>query len=630
MDAISSTSATENSESGSLEKNKIMLHRVSETTMHRVRWLLTIGWLLLIASMFYDPITPAFTVPGSGTPFSLHPEVYLDPARCVKIREQCLPEQPYSMTVLMWWAMIVPAGIFILLVLGHEFWRRICPLSFLSQIPRALGLQRKRKVINPITQEFRCELVTIGENSWLGRNHLYVQFSLFVLGLGLRILFVNGHRASLGFFLIFTIACAILVGYLYAGKSWCQYFCPMAPVQMVYTGPRSLLGSQAHLQERGTITQSTCRVVDASGVERSNCVGCKSNCIDIDAEQSYWQELKKPGRRLIQYGYLGMVIAFYFYYYLYSGNWDYYFSGAWTHEEDLLTKLFHPGFYINGHAIHIPKLVAVYLTYFVFTAATFWLGLIVEKLYHRCTVWHGYPATAEQTQHATSTLFSLVSFWTFFSYGARPSLNRLPSSLVLGFNALVVIVGAIWIYRTWQRTRTQYERERVSRSLRRQLVALNLDPQTFRQPLDEMTPDEVYVLVKILPNFTHQLRLQAYTAIVGDLIEEGLLSPDQSFEALRELRSNLQLRNQDYTAAIQTLANTRPELFETPKPKVDLSATTIARPIPQRNQATATVPITNRRSRYPDERTGTSSQRTPQSPHNERTTPLRSRNSQHR
>lgn len=608
-----------------------MLNRVSETTMHRIRWVLTIGWLVLIASMFYDPITPAFTIPGSGTPFSLQPEVYLDSARCVKIREQCVPEQPFSMTVLMWWAMIVPAGIFILFVFGHEVWRRICPLSFLSQLPRALGIQRKRKVVNPITQEVRYELVTIGENSWLGRNHLYVQSGLFVLGLGLRILFVNGHRASLGIFLIFTILCAMLVGYLYAGKSWCQYFCPMAPVQTIYTGPRSLLGSQAHLQERGTITQSTCRVVDASGIERSNCVSCKSNCIDIDAEQSYWQELRKPGRRLMHYGYWGMVIAFYFYYFLYSGNWDYYFSGAWTHEEDLLTKLFDPGFYINGHAIYIPKFVAVYLTYFVFAGATFWVGLTVEKLYRRYTVWRGYPATAEQAQHATSTLFSLVSFWTFFSYGARPSLNRLPSSLVLGFNALVVLVGAIWIYRTWQRTRTQYERERVSRSLRRQLVALNLDPQTFdRQSLDEMTPDEVYVLVKTLPNFTHQLRLQAYTAIMGDLIEEGFLSPDKSFESLRELRSNLQLRNQDYTEAIQTLANTRPELFETPKPKVDLSATTIARSVPQYQQATATIPIANRRSRYPDDRTSPSHPKTPQSPRSDRTAPLKSRHPQRR
>ena len=103
--------------------------------------------------------------------------------------------------------------------------------------------------------------------------------------------------------------------YLYAGKSWCQYFCPMAIVQTVYTGPRSLLGSQNHLQPKAAVTQSMCRMVDPkTGKEQSACVSCKAPCIDVDAEKTYWAELNKPGRRLVQYGYLGMVIAFYLYY----------------------------------------------------------------------------------------------------------------------------------------------------------------------------------------------------------------------------------------------------------------------------------------------------------------------------
>jgi len=146
--------------------------------------------------------------------------------------------------------------------------------------------------------------VTIGENSWLGQNHLYVQGGLFFIGLGLRILFVNGHRASLGIFLIFTIACAILVGYLFAGKSWCNYFCPMSPVQMIYTGPRSLLGSQGHLEQKPAITQSMCRTINPeTGKEQSACVSCKMPCIDIDAEKTYWTELNKErARRLIRLG----------------------------------------------------------------------------------------------------------------------------------------------------------------------------------------------------------------------------------------------------------------------------------------------------------------------------------------
>lgn len=566
-----------------------MLSKIPEKTMHYVRWLLTIGWIVLIVSMFYDPVTPVFTQPDAlGSPFHLDPGIYLDPTKCVKIREECVAEQPYSMTVLFWWAMIVPAGIFVLLVFGHELWRRICPLSFLSQIPRALGIQRKQKMVDPITQEIRYQVVTIGENSWLGRNHLYVQSGLFVLGLGIRILFVNGHRASLGYFLIFTIASAILVGYLYAGKSWCNYFCPMSPVQMIYTGPRSLLGSQSHLQQKPSVTQSMCRTVDANtGQERSACVSCKMPCIDIDAEKAYWTELKKPGRRLVQYGYLGMVIAFYFYYYLYSGNWDYYFTGAWTHEEDLLTKLFDPGFYIHGHAIPIPKVMAVYITYGVFAGMTFVLGMILEKLYRRYTVWRGKPASAEQAQHIIFTLFTTVSFWVFFSYGARPSLNRLPTYPLLAFNALIVSVGVLWLYRTLRRSRAQYERENMATSLRKQLHKLQLDASLLGgRSLEELSSDEVYTLVKVLSEFSQQLRLQTYTGIVQDLLEQHVIDVSGSFDFLRKLRQDLQVNDADHFATIETIAAANPDILRTRRDtQISLEmdeAATLARTIAKR------------------------------------------------
>lgn len=526
--------------------------------MHRVRWLLTIGWLVLIASLFYDPITPLFTQADNLTsPFRVDPEA------CIKIREECLPQEPFSMSALMWWAMIVPAGIFILLVLGHEFWRRICPLSFLSQIPRALGIQRRRRVIDPVTGEARLELVTIGENSWLGRNHLYVQSGLFFWGLGMRILFINSDRLSLGLFLIGTICCAILVGYLYAGKSWCQYFCPMAPVQLVYTGPRSLLGSQNYLQPKGAITQSMCRMVDPkTGMEQSACVSCKAPCIDIDAEKNYWAELNKPGRRLVQYGYLGMVIAFYLYYFLYAGNWDYYFTGAWTHEDDQVTKVFDTGFYIHGHAIPIPKAIAVYITFGVLAVITLAIGLIMEKLCRRYLRWQGRPISPEQAQHLVFTLFTVTSFWTFFSYGARPSLNRLPYYPLLAFNALIVLVGSMWVYRTMRRTRTQYERENTANSLRKQLQKLPIDSALLEgRSFDDLTPDELYTLVKVLQGVSQQMRMQTYTGVVLDLLTQEAVDASGSFEFCKKLRQDLQLKDSDHFAAIESIASTNPELL---------------------------------------------------------------------
>ncbi|MFM7370491.1 MAG: 4Fe-4S binding protein, partial [Sphaerospermopsis kisseleviana] len=169
--------------------------------------------------------------------------------------------------------------------------RRICPLSFLSQIPRSLGWQRQIKREDPKTGKIRYELVKIKPDSWLGKNYSYVQFAWLFVGLCGRILFFNADRLMLTLWLLFTIAFAITVGYLYSGKSWCNYFCPMATVQRIYSEPGGLFSSQAHTSEQ-LITQSMCRTTLPDGKEKSACVACQNPCIDIDSERTYWSDLK--------------------------------------------------------------------------------------------------------------------------------------------------------------------------------------------------------------------------------------------------------------------------------------------------------------------------------------------------
>ena len=70
----------------------------------------------------------------------------------------------------------------------------------------------------------RYELAKVQSDSWLGRNHPYLQFGWLFVGLCGRILFFNADRLVLAGWLLFTIVAAIAVGYFYSGKSWCQYF----------------------------------------------------------------------------------------------------------------------------------------------------------------------------------------------------------------------------------------------------------------------------------------------------------------------------------------------------------------------------------------------------------------------
>ncbi|MEB3216187.1 MAG: 4Fe-4S binding protein [Nostocales cyanobacterium 94392] len=258
-----------------------MLSKVSEKRMHAVRLVLVIGWLLLIFSLFYDPITHHLTNPSNFlSPFR-------DSLPQVIVQGKLLKEEPYPIGARVFWGMVVPSAIMIVLVFGHETWRRICPLYFLSQIPRALGLKPR---------------LNINKNTWLTRNHFYVQFALLFIGLNFRILFINSARLALGLFLLSAIASSITVMFLYVGRSWCHYVCPFGVVQTVFTGPRSLLGSNAISAPPQSITQSMCRTVDiTTNQEKSACIGCKSTCMDIDAEKSYWNDLKKPGRRAVSH-----------------------------------------------------------------------------------------------------------------------------------------------------------------------------------------------------------------------------------------------------------------------------------------------------------------------------------------
>ena len=104
--------------------------RVSEIRMHWVRWLLTTGWLLIIGSLFFDPFTPSLTTADHPwSPLRL-------PGTCVVVQGRCLVETPYPLGTTIFWGAVVPAAIFILLVFGHELWRRTaCSLS----CPRRAG-----------------------------------------------------------------------------------------------------------------------------------------------------------------------------------------------------------------------------------------------------------------------------------------------------------------------------------------------------------------------------------------------------------------------------------------------------------------------------------------------------------
>lgn len=539
-----------------MRKSLIMFAQLSERRMHWVRWMLTVGWLLIVASLFYDPWTSVLTA-------SDHPWSPLRlPETCVQVQEKCLSEQPYPLGTTLFWGAIVPSAIFILLVFGHELWRRICPLSFLSQIPRALGWQRQFKREHKKTGKVRYELAKVEPNSWLGRNYPYIQFGWLFVGLCGRILFFNADRLLLAAWILFTVAAAIAVGYFYGGKSWCQYFCPMAPVQSIYSEPGGLLGSKAHMSEQ-LITQSMCRTVLPEGKEQSACVACQNPCIDIDAERTYWNSLSKPETSFLRYGYVGLVVGYFGYYYLYAGNWNYYFSGAWLRQTDQLASLFDPGLYLFGQAINIPKLAAVPLVLGAFTGIGYWSGRWIEKRAKVHSRRNQTKLTSEIIRHRIFTLCTFGIFNFFFIFGGRPLVQLLPWVVQYLYDLGLVALSTLWLYKTWRRSPDLYSRENLANRFRKQLDKLQLNVSQFLdgRTLSDLNTHEVYVLAKVLPGFTRDKRHQAYKGVLREALEEGYVNYSSSLEVLQQMRQELGITDDEHRLVLEELGIEDPQLL---------------------------------------------------------------------
>jgi hypothetical protein len=426
----------------------------------------------------------------------------------------------------------------------------------------------------------------IKQNKWLTTNHLYLQFALLFIGINCRGLFINADRLIFGLFLLATILAAITTVYLYGGRSWCHYICPFAVVQTVFTGPRGLWDSIAHTAPPKTITQSTCRVVSlpqqsTSGqgkrltsnrkdvghqgaMDKLNCVGCKAACFDIDAEKAYWSELDKPGRKLAHYGYLGIVVGYILYYFLYSGSWDYYFSGIWTHESNQLASIFKPGFYVFGHAIILPKLLASPMVIGLFVLAFYSLGTNLEKHYtsylHKTLGNQAKPIAI----HRLFSITTFLAFNIFFIYGGRPEIRRLPLAGQFVLESLVVLVSSLWLYRTWNRTQEIYTREGLADKLRRQLKKLTIDFSRFLEgrTMESLKPDEVYVLAKVLPGFNQHQGIQVYKGVLREALEQGNVSSSTSLEVLKQIRQGLGIPKKEHFKILTELGIEDPNLLD--------------------------------------------------------------------
>ena len=503
------------------------------------RWFALLGWLSLIALLLHDPISPRLSAHFPNYA-SLHGEHVL--SACVPFQANCLARPDvYFLGPPIFWGLVVPLSVFILLVFGHEVWRRICPLALVSQIPGLLGLQRRRsspKVSSNGTQR-PGRVVLIEPNSWLGRNHLWLQLGLLFLGLCARLWLIDSNRLGLATWLLLTLASALVVGALFGGKSWCNFFCPMAPVQRIYSAPGGILSTPAAW---GHLPQSMCRTsAPTLTQEKPACVGCQKHCIDLDSERSYWETVTRHREKVLRYGYLGLVIGFFGYYYLQAGSWDYFFSGIWIQQETRMASLAEPGFYLFGQAIPIPKLFAVPLTLGSSMVVTWWLGLWSEKRYRRWKQQQGDRFSHKALQHRFFALVTFLAFNLFFVFAGRSWVLLLPPIFQYFYHTLIVLASGIWFYRNWLRTPERYLRESVASRLGKALLKEVPDLLTAAEveSLEDLNADELHVLHKVLPVLSQNRRQQLYQQVLQQLQQHQGIDGAMAQVFLADLQAQL-------------------------------------------------------------------------------------------
>jgi hypothetical protein len=421
------------------------------------------------------------------------------------------------------WTVGIAALPFFWMTVGYHVWRRMCPLAVAGQLGRLVGKPGARKM-----------------GDWMSKHYLLVQLGLMIVALSLRLVITNGSAIGLAVFLGVVVLAAATVSFVYGGKTWCNFLCPVGLVEKIYTEPaRSASGAARELT-------SQC----------SPCVACKKHCPDIDLEQGYWKEASDAqgrARRIAYYAWPGIVAAFYVYYYLATGEWSYYFDGGWAYERDVL--VLSPGFYF---APEIPRVVAAPLTLIGFGAVSVGVFSIVERI---VLALRRLPATASDEQklhlaqrvrHGMLALAGLVAFNAFYCFAGQPSLAKLPGWVVTGWGLVVVFASTAIFMRRLSRREDAYVQEKFAQKILKKWEWGDAPPS------DDLK--DIYLLHTERTK-QREARLRAYKETVREMVADGLVSRGE-LAILDSLRAQLGVSDKDHQKILGELSAEERQLFD--------------------------------------------------------------------
>jgi hypothetical protein len=407
-------------------------------------------------------------------------------------------------------------------IAGFHVWRRICPLAVAGQLGRLVGLPGSRRA-----------------SGWLAEHYLILQFAILWFALSLRLIATNGSAVWLAAFLVTLVVAAAIVSLVFGGKTWCNFICPVGVVEKIYTEPVG----KAFASKKGTpIMTSAC----------APCVACKKHCPDIDLEQGYWKELPKRAR-VVYFAWPGVVVAFYVYYWLYAGNWDYYFGGSWAYEREQPATWLDDGFYF---AAGVPRVIAAPLTLIVFGAVSLALFAAIEAVWaervSRDRAADDAFAARLRVRHHMFAIAGFIAFVAFYFFAGQPSLRRLPDWAVRGTGAVVVFAASALFFRRFRRRESEHVQEKFAEKILKKWEWGDAPPSHDLR--------DIYLLHTERTK-QRASRLRAYKETVRELVADGIVTRAE-LVILDSLRAQLGISDKDHQNVIDGLSAEDKQLFD--------------------------------------------------------------------
>jgi hypothetical protein len=413
------------------------------------------------------------------------------------------------------WTVAIASLPLFVVVAGYHRWRRICPLAFVAQLPARLGLAGERRA-----------------GSWLQAHAYHVVFAIFLASLWLRLIATNGDGYALAIFLLAICVAAIGVGFVFTGKTWCNYVCPVSFVEKLYTEPRGLRDTP----------NSQCRT----------CTACRPICPDINEENSYWKEILLPSKRDVYFAFPGVVLAFYFYYFLQSGTWSYYFEGHWTNQPGLFRTAFAPGVDARTAGFYfwpaIPRAIAAAATLLGGAALSYGVFRLIEPALGRVIGRRGSTVDAVSLRNVLFTIAAFAAFVSFYSFAGAPTLRLVPG-LSHAFQLVVVTTATLFLVRRVGRRHSDFAEETLARKIIAEWTWHDVPaPRDLR---------EAFLIHNIRSRSHDEAQRQVltlYQSAVRDSIESGIVSR-RDVHRLDALRHQLHISDADHERVMAELAD---------------------------------------------------------------------------